>query len=52
MLTSLIGLTTVYAVLAVVEVFLMVRFIRGGVESVMPPDKGEDEDDDVLSFAY
>ncbi|MBA8827532.1 cytochrome d ubiquinol oxidase subunit I [Saccharopolyspora lacisalsi] len=53
MLTSLIALTSVYAVLAVVEIFLMVRFARGGVEAVMPPEPDEDdEDSDVLSFAY
>ncbi|RCW47312.1 cytochrome bd-I ubiquinol oxidase subunit 1 apoprotein [Halopolyspora algeriensis] len=62
MLTSVIALTAVYGVLAVVEVFLMVRFVRGGVEAVMPahPPEGDDEDegsegkqsDDVLSFAY
>ena len=35
-LTSLIALTTVYAVLAVVEIFLMVRYVRGGVAAVLP----------------
>ncbi|OMH33170.1 cytochrome ubiquinol oxidase subunit I [Tersicoccus sp. Bi-70] len=35
-LFSLIVLTSVYAVLAVVEVGLLVRFIRGGVASAMP----------------
>lgn len=52
MLTSLIALTSIYAVLAVVEVFLMVRYVRGGVEAVMPPEPPEGEESDVLSFAY
>ncbi len=53
MLTSLIALTAIYGVLAVVEVFLLARFVRGGVEAVMPPEPDEHEkNDDVLSFAY
>lgn len=53
MLTSVIALTAVYAVLGVVEVFLLVRYARGGVEAVMPPPPPEDEKSgDVLSFAY
>jgi cytochrome d ubiquinol oxidase subunit I len=53
MLTSLIALTSIYAVLAVVEIFLMVRYARGGVEAVMPPEPAEkEESEDVLSFAY
>jgi cytochrome bd ubiquinol oxidase subunit I len=53
MLTSLIALTTIYGVLAAVEIFLIVRYARGGVEAVMPPEPPEDEkSDDVLSFAY
>ncbi|MFD5090041.1 cytochrome ubiquinol oxidase subunit I [Amycolatopsis thailandensis] len=61
--TSLIALTTVYAVLGVVEVFLMRKYVRGGVDAVMPPKKptstsknsdseGGDGDDDALAFAY
>jgi cytochrome d ubiquinol oxidase subunit I len=49
-LTSVIALTTVYAVLAVIEIVLMVRYVRAGVDAVLP-----DEDqpaDDVLTFAY
>ncbi|MDQ3578920.1 MAG: cytochrome ubiquinol oxidase subunit I [Actinomycetota bacterium] len=49
-LTSLIALTTVYAVLAAVEVFLVIRYVRGGVAGVMPPDKSEPSD--TLAFAY
>jgi cytochrome bd ubiquinol oxidase subunit I len=53
-LTSVISLTTVYAVLAVVEIFLMVRYVRGGVAAVLPdePAPTDKSDDDVLSFAY
>jgi cytochrome d ubiquinol oxidase subunit I len=35
-LTSLIVLTTIYAVLLVVEVKLLVKYVRGGVVSAMP----------------
>ncbi|MFC5290617.1 cytochrome ubiquinol oxidase subunit I, partial [Actinokineospora guangxiensis] len=53
-LASLIALTLVYAVLAAVEVFLIAKYVRGGVAGVMPPkpDKGKDEDTDALAFAY
>jgi cytochrome d ubiquinol oxidase subunit I len=62
--TSLIALTTVYAALGVVEVFLMRKYIRGGVDAVMPPPvntdsnqgskspQDEDSDDQPLAFAY
>ncbi|MCP2254250.1 cytochrome d ubiquinol oxidase subunit I [Prauserella aidingensis] len=33
---SLVSLTLLYVVLGVVEVFLMAKYVRGGVESVMP----------------
>nr|WP_194241389.1 cytochrome ubiquinol oxidase subunit I [Galbitalea soli] len=61
LLFSLIALTLVYGALMVVEVRLMVRYIRGGVVSAMPelaahddtPTTPTDRDsDDVLSFAY
>ena len=62
MLFSLIALTAVYGVLAVVEVKMIVRYVRGGVPSAMPEltasPPGEDDDDtpagdgDVLAFAY
>ncbi|RBY97900.1 cytochrome ubiquinol oxidase subunit I [Blastococcus sp. TF02-8] len=65
--TSLIGLTVVYGALAVVELWLIGRFVRRGVTSGdgapvpgSPPEGGPDDDlpagrdqaDDVLSFAY
>jgi cytochrome d ubiquinol oxidase subunit I len=51
--TSLISLTTVYALLGVVEIYLMRKYVRGGVEGVMPPKPGQDTDSgDALSFAY
>lgn len=61
---SLVALTSVYAVLLVVEVILLTKYIRGGVVSAMPeldqtkkPDDGGrgpggEADDDVLAFAY
>jgi cytochrome d ubiquinol oxidase subunit I len=56
--TSLVLLTTVYLALGVVEVYLLRKYVRAGIESVMPPRKpkgGNDSDDhsgDALSFAY
>ncbi|QNE14295.1 cytochrome ubiquinol oxidase subunit I [Pseudarthrobacter sp. NBSH8] len=67
LLTSLIVLTAVYAALLVVEVKLLVKFIRGGVVSAMPElahtpaDENGDANKgpgtgkpagDVLAFAY
>ncbi|WP_213814118.1 cytochrome ubiquinol oxidase subunit I [Glaciihabitans sp. dw_435] len=68
MLFSLITLTLVYGALLVVEVKLLVKYVRGGVISAMPElahDNDEPQDhatagsapdkkhgDDVLSFAY
>ena len=61
---SLVALTTVYAVLLVVEVKLLVKYVRGGVVSAMPElDQTRSRDDggsgpndpagdDVLAFAY
>ncbi|WP_028281279.1 cytochrome ubiquinol oxidase subunit I [Arthrobacter sp. H5] len=62
---SLVALTVVYAVLLVVEVRLLVRYVRGGVASAMPEltegskNDGDDDgvsrgkdDGDVLAFAY
>ncbi|GAA1349176.1 cytochrome ubiquinol oxidase subunit I [Falsarthrobacter nasiphocae] len=59
-LTSLVVLTLVYGVLAILEVKLLVKFVRGGVPSAMPELLAQDSDDeaggkpkrDVLSFAY
>ena len=56
--TSLIALTTVYAALGVVEVFLMRKYIRGGVDAVTAPPgdskprQGNDSDGETLAFAY
>ena len=51
--TSLIALTSLYAVLGAVEIFLMRKYIRGGIESVIPPDSDRDrEGKDALAFAY
>lgn len=55
LLFSLISLGSLYAVLLVVELVLLVRYIRGGVGAAMPelrqepPSQGSD---DVLAFAY
>ena len=60
-LASLIVLVGIYAVLLVVEVVLMVRYVRGGVPAGMPeltadehrdPDDDRHDRDDVLAFAY
>jgi cytochrome bd ubiquinol oxidase subunit I len=53
-LTSLIVLTLVYGVLAVIEVVLIRRYVRGGVAAVLPPPGEPDQEKkpDVLSFAY
>ncbi|WP_216217001.1 cytochrome ubiquinol oxidase subunit I [Amycolatopsis aidingensis] len=51
---SLISLTAVYAVLGIVEIFLIRKYVRGGIEGVLPPppaDKDPD-DTDALAFAY
>lgn len=50
-LFSLIALTLVYGVLAVVEIVLIRRYVRGGVAAVLPAPP-DDRDDGVLSFAY
>ena len=62
--TSLSLLTLVYGALAVVELWLITRFVRGGVPTGdgaptpgtppegTPPESRRDTDDDVLSFAY
>ena len=62
---SLAVLGLIYAVLLVVEVMLLVRYVRGGVASAMPELAHDDHDDhgqghdgargrgdDVLAFAY
>jgi cytochrome bd ubiquinol oxidase subunit I len=47
-LTSLIALTLVYGVLAVVEIVLMRRYVRAGIEEPEPGKKS----DDNLTLAY
>ena len=47
LLFSLISLAGVYGVLMVVEVVLLVKFVRGGVAAAMPQlDHGDDDPDD------
>ncbi|MCW3159049.1 cytochrome ubiquinol oxidase subunit I [Micropruina sonneratiae] len=50
-LISLIGYTLVYGALAVIEVRLLLKYIRLGLPDVEPVEQVTD-DDDVLSFAY
>ena len=50
--TSLIALTTLYLVLGVVEAFLMRKYVRGGIEGVLPPPPEPKDNDDALAFAY
>ena len=54
--TSLLVLTVLYAVLAVIELGLLVKYIRKGADPfVEPPDpslKGPQDDDQPLTFAY
>lgn len=65
MLFSTISLSAVYGIMLVFELFLLVKYVRGGVASAMPElaedaeqssDDAGDRDgtrrDDVLSFAY
>jgi cytochrome bd ubiquinol oxidase subunit I len=49
-LTSLIALTAVYTVLALVEGFLILRAVRTGLDEQPPSD--DDEASDELAFAY
>jgi cytochrome bd ubiquinol oxidase subunit I len=53
-LTSLIVLTLVYGVLAVVEVRLLLTYIRKGADPYVPDDRPPTErgDDQPLAFAY
>ena len=55
MLTSLIALTALYGVLAVIEFVVMAKYVRGGVAAVLPPDEADEADktpDEALTFAY
>lgn len=49
-MTSLILLTAVYAVLAVIELGLLLRYIKAGADPVPPPK--EPNSDQPLAFAY
>ena len=52
----MVELTVLYAVLAVIELGLLVKYIRKGADPfVEPPDpslKGPQDDDQPLTFAY
>ena len=50
-LADVVGYTLVYGALAVVEVGLMLKYIKLGLPEVEPVQQITD-DDDVLSFAY
>lgn len=59
LLFSLISLSLVYGILMVVELRLLIVYIRGGVASAMPEvaktnhtPRITNDEDDVLSFAY
>jgi cytochrome bd ubiquinol oxidase subunit I len=55
LITSLVSFAAVYGLLLVVEVFLLVRVVRGGVAGVVPelvPPSRDEHEDDVLAFAY
>jgi cytochrome d ubiquinol oxidase subunit I len=49
---SLVTLTLVYAVLAVVEVGLLLKYVRAGAEPAPAPPTDTDDADRPLAFAY
>ena len=51
-LTSLIVFTALYGILAVIEVKLMLRYLRQGLPEVAPPDKTSEDEDAPLVFSY
>ena len=51
-LISLIALTAVYAVLAVVEIGLTLKYVRLGAEPHTEPQSGPSDGDRPLAFAY
>ena len=54
-LTSFTAFTLIYAVLAVIEVRLLIRYAKAGLPDVTPapePDRDTDETDRPLAFAY
>lgn len=55
LITSLVAFAAVYGLLLVVETWLVVRMIGGGVAGVVPelvPPAPAEREDDVLAFAY
>lgn len=51
--TSMLGFTLLYGVLAVIEVKLLLMFIRKGLPEANPPSLPDDDDSDApLAFAY
>jgi cytochrome d ubiquinol oxidase subunit I len=55
LITSLVAFAAVYGLLLVVETWLVVRVIGGGVAGVVPelaPPAPAEREDDVLAFAY
>ena len=51
-LTTLIGFTALYGVLAVIEVRLLVLYVRKGLPDADPPQQTADDPDAPLAFAY
>lgn len=51
-LTSLIVLTLLYGVLAVIEIRLLLTYIRRGADPVQPPPTDDTDADKPLAFAY
>ncbi|GAA3718636.1 cytochrome ubiquinol oxidase subunit I [Microlunatus aurantiacus] len=51
-LTSMITFTALYGVLAVVEVKLLLKYLRLGLPDVSPPDKTDSDEDAPLVFSY
>jgi len=49
--TSLIVLTVLYGILAVVEVGLLLKYARAGAPEI-PPDSDDESPDRPLAFAY
>lgn len=50
--TSMLGFTLLYGVLAVIEVKLLLHFIRKGLPEANPPQQFDDDSDAPLAFAY
>ena len=51
-LTSLLVFTALYGALAVIEVKLMLKYLRLGLPDVSPPEKASDDDEAPLVFSY